>query len=143
MPKPGYYSGIKALEEFMNPFIEETLAMTPDDLAKISSSDRDATFLHNLAMFSRDRQVIRDQIMAVLLAGRDTTASTLSWTLYEISNYPEIWNKLRNLVMDRVGPDGNPTYEDLKNLTYLTHCLNETLRMYPAVPYNIRTCRTL
>ncbi|KAK3950435.1 cytochrome P450 alkane hydroxylase, partial [Pseudoneurospora amorphoporcata] len=37
-----------------------------------------------------------------------------------------------------VGPSRAPTYEDLKSLTYLTHTLNKTLRLYPAVPYNLR-----
>jgi cytochrome P450 len=94
-----------------------------------------------MALFSRDPKVIRDQLMAVLLAGRDTTAATLSWTMYELSNYPEIWRKLRSRVLERVGPHAAPTYEDIKDLTCLTHALNETLRLYPAVPYNVRSCR--
>lgn len=93
-----------------------------------------------MALFSRDPKVIRDQLMAVLLAGRDTTAATLSWTMYELSNYPEIWRKLRSRVLERVGPHAAPTYEDIKDLTCLTHALNETLRLYPAVPYNVRSC---
>jgi len=96
------------------------------------------TFLHALAKFTRDPKVIRDQIIAVLLAGRDTTAATLSWTMYELSNYPATYAKLREEVLSVVGPDREPTYEDLKNLKYLTHVLNETLRLYPAVPFNVR-----
>lgn len=124
----------------MAPYIQQTLSLTPDELEKLSKSDKEFTFLHNIALFSRDPKVIRDQIMAVLLAGRDTTASTLSWTLYELANYPEIWAKLRKMVLDAVGPTRNPTYDDIKDMTYLTHAINETLRLYPAVPYNIRTC---
>ncbi len=76
--------------------------------------------------------------MAVLIAGRDTTAATLSWTIYELANYPDIFQKLRNEVLAIVGTSKTPTYEDLKNMSYLTHTLNETLRLYPAVPYNLR-----
>ena len=77
--------------------------------------------------------------MAVLIAGRDTTAATLSWTLYELAHYPRIYAKLRSEVLRAVGSRGRaPTYEDLKNMPYLTHTLNETLRLYPAVPYNLR-----
>lgn len=126
----------------MNPFIEQTLAMTPEELEKLSKDDKEFTFLHNIALYSRDPKVIRDQIMAVLLAGRDTTASTLSWTLYELANYPDIWQRLRTTVLDKVGPTGTPTYEDIKSMTYLSHALSETLRLYPAVPYNIRFART-
>lgn len=98
--------------------------------------------MHQIALFSRDPKVIRDQIFAVLIAGRDTTAATLSWAMYEISAQPAIWQRLREETLNRLGEDGDPTYEDLKGLTYLNHTLNETLRLYPAVPYNLRSCRT-
>ena len=122
----------------MDPYIEQALALPAKDLEQLSKSDKSFTFLHNIARFTRDRQVIRDQIMAVLLAGRDTTAATLSWTIYELSNYPDILKKLRNEILDTVGPTRTPTYADLKDMKYLTHTLNETLRLYPAVPYNVR-----
>ncbi|KAK1239118.1 hypothetical protein MKX08_006179 [Trichoderma sp. CBMAI-0020] len=140
IPKGEYNRGIKVLEAFIQPFIEATLTLIPEELQKISKSDKEFTFLHQIALFSRDPKVIRDQIMAVLLAGRDTTAATLSWALYELSNCPATWQKLRSHVLQKVGPDAAPTYEDIKDLTYLTHALYETMRLYPAVPFNIRTC---
>lgn len=138
IPKHRYYRGIRTIEKFIVPFIEQTLSLPPDELEKLSKSDKNFTFLHNIARFTRDPKVIRDQIMAVLIAGRDTTAATLSWTIYELSHYPETLHKLRNEILATVGPSGAPTYEDLKSMTYLTHTLNETLRLYPAVPFNLR-----
>jgi hypothetical protein len=126
------------LEKFMVPYIERTLALPAEELEKLSKSDKNFTFLHNIARFSRDPKVIRDQIMAVLLAGRDTTAATLSWTIYELSNYPAVLARLRNEILSTVGSSRTPTYEDIKSMTYLTHTLNETLRLYPAVPFNVR-----
>ncbi len=120
------------------PFIQQTLSLRPDELEKLSRSDKDFTFLHNIARFSRDPKVIRDQIMAVLLAGRDTTAATLSWAVYELAHYPAAVRRLRAEILAAVGPSRRPTYEDLKDMPYLTHTLNETLRLYPAVPYNLR-----
>ncbi|OAQ69352.1 cytochrome P450 alkane hydroxylase [Purpureocillium lilacinum] len=142
VPQHKYKSGIKLIESFMDPYIAATLRLTPSELETLSKSDRDFdfTFLHHIALFSRDPKVLRDQIMAVLLAGRDTTAATLSWCLYELANAPAVWARLRADVLGRVGGERAPTYEDLKGLTYLTHTLNETLRLYPAVPYNLRSC---
>ncbi|KAG8406097.1 hypothetical protein J3458_021428 [Metarhizium acridum] len=140
LPLRKYYDGIKVIERFITPYIESTLRLPIEELEQLSKSDKEFTFLHNIALFSRDPQVIRDQIFAVLIAGRDTTAATLSWALYELANYPEVWQKLRNQVLEHVGPTRTPSYEDLKNLSYLTHTINETLRLYPAVPYNIRGC---
>lgn len=79
---------------------------------------------------------------AVFLAGRDTTAATLSWCVYEVSHYPQIYAKLRSEVLSIVGPTKEPTYEDLKSMKYLQHTLNETLRLYPAVPFNVRYALT-
>ena len=84
-----------------------------------------------LASYTRDRDVLRDQIVAVLLAGRDTTAVTLSWLFYELSRHPQIVQKLRAEIMNFVGVDRHPTYSDLKSMRYLAHTLNETLRLYP------------
>lgn len=138
VPKRRYNKGIRVLERFMKPYIEQALALPPSELDKLSKSDKSATFLHSIARYSRNPKVLRDQIMAILLAGRDTTAATLSWAIYELAHYPAIYTKLRNEILSTVGENRAPTYEDLKNMTYLTHTLNETLRLYPAVPYNLR-----
>jgi cytochrome P450 len=96
------------------------------------------SFLHSIARYTRDRKVIRDQIMSVLLAGRDTTAATLSWAMYELSNYPKLWARLRKEVLKEIGSHATPTYEALKDLTYVKNILNETLRLHPAAPLNMR-----
>lgn len=122
----------------MVPYIEQAINLPPDELEKLSKSDKACTFLHQIARYSRNRKVLRDQIMAILLAGRDTTAATLSWCIYELARYPATYAKLRSEVLSTVGESRAPTYEDLKKMTYMTHTLNETLRLYPAVPYNLR-----
>lgn len=74
----------------------------------------------------------------VLLAGRDTTAAALSFTFQELSMQPSIVAKLRREILERVGPTRRPTYDDIKNMTYLQHIINETLRKYPLVGANVR-----
>ena len=92
-----------------------------------------------MANFTRDPESHSGPAYCSALGEAETpTAATLSWTFYQISNYPEIWAKLRREVLDVVGPDREPTYDDLKNLKYLTYTLNETLRLYPSVPFNVR-----
>jgi cytochrome P450 len=138
LPKKKYHDGIKILNEFVNPFIDEALRLSPADVEKKRDSDSRYTFLHALAGFTRDRTVLRDQLIAVLLAGRDTTACTLSWLFYELSKQPRIVKKLRNEITDQVGLHRRPTYVDLKAMRYLQHTVNETLRIYPIVPFNVR-----
>ncbi|KAL2020133.1 hypothetical protein VTK56DRAFT_8738 [Thermocarpiscus australiensis] len=139
VPTHRYHRGIRVLERFISPFIERTLSLTPSELDKLSKkSDRDFTFLHSIARSTRDAKAIRDQLMAVLIAGRDTTAATLSWAVYELAHCPRAYARLRDEVLATVGPRRAPSYDDLKRMPYLTHVLSETLRLYPAVPYNLR-----
>ncbi len=131
-----YYRNLKVMDRFINTFIDRALMLSPEELA--TKADRGFNFLHAVAAFTRDRKVLRDQIIAVLLAGRDTTAAALSWALYELGRHPDTVRKLRAEILHVVGPDRPPTYGDLKSMKYLQHILSETLRLYPVVPYNVR-----
>ncbi|KAI1092701.1 cytochrome P450 monooxygenase CYP539B5 [Rostrohypoxylon terebratum] len=133
-----YYEGIRIIDELIMPYIDKALALPQEELEKLSNSDKDFTFLHNIVRYTRNRQVLRDQIIAVLLAGRDTTAATLSWAFYELSHYPDKYKKLRSEIINHLGRTRTPTYQDLKDMSYLRHTINETLRLYPSVPYNLR-----
>lgn len=138
MPKKSYWDGIKVIDNFVNQYIERALRLSDEELGQKTKSDRGYTFLHELASFTRDPKVIRDQIVAVLLAGRDTTASTLSFAVYELARNPDMVAKLRAEILQTVGRDRTPSYEHLKNMPYLKAVLNETLRIYPVVPFNVR-----
>jgi cytochrome P450 len=134
----GFYDSIKIIDDFVSTFIDKALALSPEELEKKTSHDEGYTFLHAIAAYTRDRKVLRDQLVSVLLAGRDTTACTLTWVIYHLSIDPTITAKFRQEILQTVGTDRQPTYDDLKNMKYLQHILNETLRLYPVVPYNVR-----
>lgn len=139
IPQRSFREGLKVINNFINPFIERVLRLDQAELDEKSKATEGYTFLHALASYTRDRKVIRDQLIAVLLAGRDTTAGTLSFTFLELSRHPLVVAKLRQEIRDRIGFSGTPTYEDLKNMPYLQYTINETLRLYPAVPFNVRS----
>ncbi|KAI9889346.1 MAG: hypothetical protein M1814_005589 [Vezdaea aestivalis] len=139
LPKGSFHNGIKVINSFVTPFIEQALRLSPSELEDTVKTSRSYTFLHAVAAYTRDPQMIRDQIVAVLLAGRDTTAGTLSWTLLELGRNPAVLSSLRSEILATVGSSRAPTYEDLKSMRYLNQIISETLRLYPSVPYNVRT----
>jgi cytochrome P450 len=138
----GFYDSIKTINDFVDRFIEQALDLSPEELEKKTNHDQGYTFLHAIAGYTRDRTVLRDQLVSVLLAGRDTTACTLTWVIYHLSMDPNILAKLRQEIIATIGLERTPTYEDLKSMKYLQHILNEALRLYPVVPYNVRLALT-
>lgn len=80
--------------------------------------------------------MIRSELLNVLLAGRDTTASLLTNVFFIISQRADIWEKLQADVQQLNG--ALPTFEQLKDLKYLKAVLNESLRCHPIVPINSR-----
>jgi cytochrome P450 len=91
-------------------------------------SDR-YVFLQALANDTQDPKVLRDNILNLLIAGRDTTASLLSSVLFYLSHAPAVWKRLRREIIDEYGDAANPTGEithaKIKNMRYLRYVLNE------------------
>lgn len=95
-------------------------------------------FLNELVSHTSDPIKIRSELLNILLAGRDTTASLLSNVWFELSNRPNVWSRLQREIATTL-PDGDfPTFEKLKDMKYLRAVLNESLRLYPVVPENGR-----
>jgi len=88
-----------------------------------------------------DKTVLTDQIMNILLAGRDTTAELLTFTMWFLSRHKRVLQKLRAEVLKYLGEDTRPTWEIIKNMVYLKYVLNETLRLLTVVPTNTRSAR--
>jgi cytochrome P450 len=77
-------------------------------------------------------QRMRDELVTLLLAGHETTASTLSWAFFLLDKHPEVLYRLRTEAADVLG-DRLPVYEDLKRLTYTSMVVSEVMRLYPPV----------
>ncbi|KGN48212.1 carotene epsilon-monooxygenase, chloroplastic [Cucumis sativus] len=80
---------------------------------------------------------LRDDLLSMLVAGHETTGSVLTWTLYLLSKHSSSLVKAQNEV-DRVLQGRPPSYEDTKELKYLTRCILESMRLYPHPPVLIR-----
>ena len=74
---------------------------------------------------------VRDQLITLLAAGHETTATALVWALNYVLRYPEVGERL-SVELEGAGPEKGP--EDYAALPYLEAVCNETLRLYPIVP---------
>ncbi|KAL4919422.1 cytochrome P450 [Aspergillus aurantiobrunneus] len=77
---------------------------------------------------------LHEDSRAVLVAGSETTATTLASILYFLSKNPEVLVKLQRL-LDEAMPGGSSewAYDKIKDISYLDDIINETLRLRPAV----------
>jgi cytochrome P450 len=76
------------------------------------------------------RQAVLDESVTMLLAGHETTASALAWSLYLLARHPQHADALADDLMSHLQGDA-PTMSDLDDLTSLRATLDETLRLYP------------
>ena len=75
-----------------------------------------------------ESDMINDLCMDLLLAGIDTSAQTVSWTLLLLANRPEIQAKVHEELDRVIGPDAWPTVDDRTRLPYTFACLAESMR---------------
>nr|P24458.1 RecName: Full=Cytochrome P450 52A3-B; Short=CYP52A3-B; AltName: Full=Alkane-inducible P450-ALK1-B; AltName: Full=CYPLIIA3 [Candida maltosa]AAC60531.1 n-alkane-inducible cytochrome P-450 [Candida maltosa]BAA02041.1 n-alkane-inducible cytochrome P-450 [Candida maltosa] len=123
-------------------FVNKALDASEDEVAEKSKGGY--VFLYELVKQTRDPKVLQDQLLNIMVAGRDTTAGLLSFAMFELARNPKIWNKLREEIEVNFGLGEEArvdeiSFETLKKCEYLKAVLNETLRMYPSVPVNFRT----
>ena len=71
---------------------------------------------------------LRDELLTLLFAGHETTASALSWALYWTDYLPEVRDRLLS-ELDALSPETDPT--TIARLPYLSAVCQETLRIYP------------
>ncbi|KAF7326804.1 Cytochrome P450 [Mycena sanguinolenta] len=82
------------------------------------------TMLEHLVNYTDDHTILRDAVLNVTLAGRDTTASLLTFTIYMLAEHPDIFAKLREEIFRVVGPTQRPTFDDFRTMKYLRAVLN-------------------
>jgi cytochrome P450 len=120
---------IKFCHEYLKPFIESALRKRQEGegLTKKEAEQDEGrkkyVFAEELAMQTDDPVVIRDELINILLAGRDTTASLMGNMFFMLARRPDIFAKLKAEIDTLDGKP--PTYETLRNLKYLKYCINE------------------
>lgn len=76
-----------------------------------------------------DEQLIHETGI-LFVAGHETSANALAWTLYLLAQHPDVQQRVRD-ELDAVSPGAPPNFEQLRQLTYLTQVINEAMRLYP------------
>ncbi|GLW67976.1 cytochrome P450 [Kitasatospora phosalacinea] len=81
-----------------------------------------------------DATELREQVLIFLLAGHETTATSLTFALHLLGKHPEQQALAHREVADLLADGRRPTAADYAELPYLTRVLKEAMRLYPAAP---------
>ncbi len=116
---------IKFIHQFVDQYVHKGLAYRRafDSGEKNEDEDGRYVFLYELSKATSDPVQIRSELLNVLIAGRDTTASLLANIFFTLARRPEIWAKLRKEVDILAGK--KPTFEQIKDMKYLRAVMNE------------------
>ncbi|KAM6218093.1 cytochrome P450 4F2-like [Rhynchocyon petersi] len=119
-----------------------------DDFLKAKAKTKTMDFI-DVLLLSKDGdgrvlsdEDIRAEADTFMFEGHDTTASGLSWILYNLAKHPEYQDLCRKEVKELLG-DRKPEeveWDDLAQLPFLTMCIKESLRLHPPVTVISRRC---
>ncbi|WP_414622028.1 cytochrome P450 [Calothrix sp. CCY 0018] len=113
------------IHQLLNEEIEERRAKPDDSRTDVLSMLMAARDENGEAMTNAE---LRDELITLLFAGHETTATALTWALYWIHKLPEVREKL---LAELDCLDENSDFNTINKLPYLNAVCNETLRIYP------------
>lgn len=123
MPRLGYASAIQEMDSYLHRVIQEHHA------GKYPKDDFVGHLIHQGGL---DDELIRDQLLTMLIAGHDTSTALLSWALYLLGQHPQAMARAKAEV-DLVLGDSTPEQHHLDQLQFLDWVIKETLRLYPPI----------
>ena len=134
VPRPGLLSGLRAISRLRTAvaaLIRERRASgrQPDDLMHRLMVARDTESGRSM----NDARLL-DNLLTFYLAGHETTARALTWTLYLLAHSPE-WTAALREEVERVTGGAPVGAEHIERLVLVQQVLKEAMRLYPPVPY--------
>jgi cytochrome P450 len=112
IPRPGYRKHLKAMDEYLYGIIKDRRRWTVD---------RPPDLLQHLIDAGLSDDVIRDQMLTMLIAGHDTSTALLAWTFALLGQHPEVHASL----VEEVDTQGKSALLD--------QVIKESLRLYPPI----------
>lgn len=110
-----------------------------------AADDRTDSFVARFVEASRsdtngdnfDSEDLKHTVRDLIVAGTDTTSSTLRWSLLEMANQPAVQSRLQQEIDTTVGRDRLPSLDDKRSMPYAQAVILETLRRRTILPYGL------
>lgn len=136
LPRPTYKNAIREMDTYLYGIIRERRA----ELQRDDNARQHSDLLTRLCLADLSDDVIRDQLLTMLIAGHDTSTALLAWTMFLFGSHPEMMAQVRQEAFEvltnderQVTNDLTPKLEQLNRLELLDHIIKESLRLYPPI----------
>jgi cytochrome P450 len=131
MPRPKYRHARQAMDDYLFGLIRQRRA----ELAQFGLEPAAGDLLGQLVANSgMDDDLIRDQLLTMLIAGHDTSTALLAWVFYLMGMHPEAMAQMQAEVDRVIGQQQEPpTPEQVQQLDYTDLVIKEALRLYPPI----------
>ena len=123
LPRPGYRGALRQMDDYLFRIIQERRTHGGDGKDLLSQLIRTPGMSDDL---------IRDQLLTMLIAGHDTSTALLAWSLYLLGRHPEVLQRAQDEV-DRIIGRQPPDLDGVNQLKYLDGVIKEVLRLYPPI----------
>jgi len=112
----------QSLQQYDNDILD-ALILANIDLSKSKTEDLKQAQLS-------DKELLQN-VYLFFIAGHETSASALTFTIHLLQQHPECQTRAREEVLRVLGDSSNPSWENIRDLPYLEACLKEAMRLYP------------
>lgn len=120
---------LRKINKSLQTIIENHPGKGKDILSQFMNSD------YNNYKTNNNSTYLRDVIVNFMVAGRDTTASALTWAIYELTRNQDILERLRIECNSK-----EFSMKSLQEMNYLNGYIHEILRLYPPIPVDCKVC---
>ena len=138
-----YPEHCEKVQSVVDYFVKQKLSQVSGTEKSSETASREGekfVLLDELVKETRNPTELRNELLNVLHASRDTTAALLGWIFYFLARHPRVFGKLRDEILAILTPDyyAEVQFPMLWTCRYLQFVINETIRLIGIVPMNER-----
>ncbi|XP_061339749.1 cytochrome P450 94B3-like [Gastrolobium bilobum] len=142
----GSEKSLKEAVKLVHESVHKMIAIKKKEIRSVRKGDAGNDLLTKLLEMGHDEIMVRDMVISMIMAGRDTTSAAMTWLFWLLSEQPSKAELIVKEVKEVFGGKNNGgevdelmrpfDYEGLKEMKFLKACLCESMRLYPPVAWD-------